>query len=98
MSWIEVVLSKEDLVELNKPIVGEGGFQDLLRRLQGYIVPNTNSVRIPIEELETLVRYAMSYGQGGWQGRLTSLVESIREITTTVLSGVGSPSSDERTE
>jgi hypothetical protein len=88
MNTINLVLSDEDLAELKKPVIGQGGFQDLLRRLQGYIVLDSDKIEIPISELETLTRYADSYGKGGFQGRLKSLADAIMEIKDAVLSGI----------
>jgi|BioPla2DNA2_1021312.scaffolds.fasta_scaffold42515_3 hypothetical protein len=88
MNTINIVLSDEDLAGLKKTVVGQGGFQDLLRRLKGYVVPDSSKIEIPISELEPIVRYVELYGQGGFQERLKPLVDPIREIERAVLSGM----------
>lgn len=52
---------------LRKPVRGQGGFQSLLRRLQGQL--HGRLLTVTAADYEKLVRYSTAYGGGGWQGR-----------------------------
>lgn len=67
-----VVLTDEDLVFFSRPVNGKGGMQSLLRALQKH---RSGRVQYLTQLLaERVKRYAMKYGDGGWQRRLLRLV------------------------
>jgi hypothetical protein len=76
---IAVDLSELEMEALHRPVVGSGGFQSLLRRLQGNLLGRT--LLIDLDDVERVLRYASQYGEGGFQGRLrTALVRDITKI------------------
>jgi len=69
----------EDVVErLSRPIVGEGGFQGILRLLRDRTEDGTLSVAVG--EAQRIVRYVDDYGGGGFQQRLRPLADSLRTL------------------
>ncbi|MCW8137960.1 MAG: hypothetical protein KIT58_03555 [Planctomycetota bacterium] len=76
-------LSDEDLEILSRAVVGEGGFQTLLRRLQGSITGR--ELIVDEDTLAMMSRYAESYGVGGWQERLRRLVDGMTVVTPGVM-------------
>lgn len=76
-------LSDDDLEVLSRPVVGEGGFQTLLRRLQASITGR--ELIVDEETLSMMSRYAESYGDGGWQERLRRLVCGMTIFTPGVM-------------
>lgn len=64
-----ITLTGDDVRAMNRRIEGDGGFQCLLRDLQGQMVGRY--IYINSEVLaERVVRYAYDYGDGGWQARM----------------------------
>lgn len=77
MSYRLVIsLSPEAAEAMGKTVSGQGGFQDLLRKMQRQMTGN--ELTVYSEDLERLVRYIRAYGQGGWQDRLAEVVEDLR--------------------
>ncbi len=74
-----ITLSMAAADRLRKPVVGEGGFQSLLRRLQRCLHGNTLVITDP-DLIERMNRYRADYGSGGWQGRLGLLGERQGEL------------------
>ena len=63
-------LSSSELGALLRPVIGEGGFQILLRKLQQQVDPRTRILRIASDDHEKMIRYKAEYGPGGFQGRI----------------------------
>lgn len=63
---------------LRRPVNGSGGFQNLLRELQERISGDNTLVLTP-DLVAKIARYVQSYGQGGFQGRLDTV---LAELTT----------------
>ena len=55
---------------LEKPIVGRGGFQNLMARLQNGFDKGRNTVTMSEEDQKRIVKAIDKCGQGGWQDRL----------------------------
>ncbi len=68
-----VKLTDGEVDELNLPVVGEGGFQSLLLRLQEKLDPTTNELELDDGDLEAIPRYAFDYGGGGFEQRLVKI-------------------------
>ena len=68
----EITLEPQDVELLLRPVVGKGGWQTLLRRLQKQIDGRT--LRLDERDTATLLKYILSYGSGGWQDRLAVAV------------------------
>lgn len=68
----EITLEPHDVELLLRPVVGRGGWQSLLRRLQKNIDGRT--LRLDERDTATLLKYILSYGSGGWQDRLAGAV------------------------
>lgn len=81
--YLRVALTADEAERLNIPISAEqqGGFQNLLRRLQGDLKRQGAGFLLGIkrEDAERLVRYSANYGGGGWQGRIRPVVEKVQQ-------------------
>jgi len=64
---------------------GNGGWQNLLVKLQTQLNINTLQIDVDDADLEKIPRYAFDYGNGGWEGRLKGIFE--RHLGT----GLGRP-------
>lgn len=74
---IVVDLTDQELEWIQRPVKGQGGFQSLMRRIQGQL--NGNRLIMPRAEGERLVRYAGDYKQGGFQDRIKTIADRIQE-------------------
>ena len=68
---MQIRLTSDDLDLLMRPVIGRGGWQAFLRKLQrqtreGVLTLNT-------QDSHRLIRYILSYGSGGWQDRLAGI-------------------------
>ncbi len=52
---------------------GSGGFQSLLRKLNNQLDAATGRLILEAADAERVLRYALGYGNGGWEARLTSV-------------------------
>lgn len=84
MTTIRIELGADALAALRKPIVGEGGFQSLLRTLQAQVA-DANVLVLTPDLTERIARYVHDYGQGGFQGRLESVLEELRKLARALL-------------
>lgn len=77
MQAVEILLDDDFVERINRPVNGQGGFQDLLRLLQNGLSGNT--LIIDSEEVaERILRYADQYGEGGFENRLRGIADQIR--------------------
>jgi hypothetical protein len=72
-----IELSHDELDYLNKPVNGQGGFQDLLRSLGAQRQGNQQS--FTSAQAERVLRYSSKYGQGGFEDRLLTFVEKVAD-------------------
>jgi hypothetical protein len=84
VTTIRIELGADALAALRKPIVGEGGFQSLLRTLQAQVA-DANVLVLTPDLTERIARYVHDYGQGGFQGRLESVLEELRKLARALL-------------
>jgi hypothetical protein len=63
-------LNADVVAELDRPVVGVGGFQTFLRRLQEQLNHATREIKLSDDDLTNIAHYAFDYQQGGWQERL----------------------------
>lgn len=76
MVTVTIELPDDALEALRRPVVGQGGFQSLLRELQDRV--GTGSVLTLTPDLiARIVRYVQDYGQGGFQGRLDTVLAEL---------------------
>ncbi|MCF6096377.1 hypothetical protein L1766_05060 [Thermovorax subterraneus] len=73
-------LSPEDIESIVKEVSGQGGFQDLLRKLQKQYSVENRSIYLEHSDIERMIRYSKEYGEGGFQNRIKKLIEKIRII------------------
>jgi hypothetical protein len=66
-----VVLTDDELGRLLKPVMGVGGWQGLLRKLQRQL--QAPVLTLTPQDRVRIRRYRDKYGSGGWQGRLRFL-------------------------
>jgi hypothetical protein len=69
---VSIALSATTATTLRKPIRGHGGFQSLLRRLQGQL--DGRHLDVSPADVERLRRYSAAYGGGGFQRRTKGAV------------------------
>ena len=73
---IVVELTRDQVDYINRPLRGQGGYQSFLSHLQDNL--SGNLLRLTRADCEKIVRYATQYGEGGFQGRLRSIVDLAR--------------------
>lgn len=77
---ILIQIDHETAERIRKPIIGVGGFQDLLKLLQDHL--KGQALEIPgLDVGRRIVRYARQYGRGGFEGRLEKIADEIEERT-----------------
>ena len=76
MVTVTIELSDDALEALRRPVRGEGGFQSLLRSFQDRIGTGSALTLTP-DLIERIVRYVQDYGQGGFQGRLDTVLAEL---------------------
>jgi hypothetical protein len=69
-----LVLNEAEIEILLKPVRGQGGFQNLMRRLQNQYRHGTQELRLEDEDIEDIQRYAFDYEQGGWEDDLKAML------------------------
>ena len=67
---VRITLSTAAKRALAKPAVWRGGYQTLLRHLQGQIQDGV--LTASPADVERMLRYVLSYGSGGFQQRLAA--------------------------
>lgn len=65
-----------------RPVVGQGGFQSLLRSLQGSYDRKTRTVTLSADQIEKINRYTKQYGQGGFEDRLDGIRRNLPRLLT----------------
>lgn len=75
---VRIDLSAAAVQALQKPVVGQGGFQSLLRQLQGQV--DKGALTLTPALITKIVRYVREYGQGGFQGRLDTVLEELQSL------------------
>lgn len=73
---VSITLDVESAIR--KPIEGQGGFQDLLRKLQGQLNVDSSVLAVTDEDIERIVRYK-TYEPGGFEERLAPVLELLRQ-------------------
>ena len=78
MITIRFTLGPKALEALGRAVVGRGGFQTLLRQLQASV--QGRDLTLTPEQVAKVVRYVQEYGQGGFQGRLDTVLIELRKL------------------
>ena len=78
MVRLAFTLSPDAVGALSRPVVGQGGFQSLLRQIQALLVGN--ELTLTPELIDKLVRYVQDYGGGAFQGRLDTILDELRTL------------------
>jgi hypothetical protein len=79
MFTVTFKLPPEAAEALARPVVGQGGFQSLLRQLQSLL--KDGDLTLTPELIAKMVRYVQDYGQGGFQGRLDTVLEELKKLS-----------------
>lgn len=74
-----VQVTESDFAALDRPVRGEGGFQNLLRRIRAGYDPATGTLEISAPDAKRVMRYSADYGGGGFQERLGPLVATLAQ-------------------
>jgi hypothetical protein len=96
MVRVEIELTPDEVALVQKGLSGDGGYQRILTRMQGWLQPGTNRILVPLNELDNVVRYAFDYGKGGFQSRMCSVAEGIRALVGSVVSGLAKRCENDR--
>jgi hypothetical protein len=78
MVTVTIQLIGAEAEALRRPIHGQGGFQGLLRSLQDKLDGTKLSLRLT--DIRQINRYVGSYGPGGFQERLTGVLQGLRRL------------------
>ncbi len=73
-------INPEDIEPILQLQAGQGGFQDLLSKINGQYSEQTQVLSLYQEDIERLYRYTEKYGSGGFQNRIKPLLEKINHI------------------
>ena len=73
-------LSEAEAAALLRPVVGQGGFQSLLRGLQKGYDRKSRTVTLTDDQIEKINRYTMDYGQGGFEDRLDGIRRNLPRL------------------
>lgn len=76
----QVKLNEDESERLMRPVVGEGGFQSLLRALQDNFDPSTGFLILDENQIERIVRYTNEYGWGGFEGRIDGVRRNLPNL------------------
>lgn len=75
---LTVRLTAEELEKISRPVIGQGGMQSLLRKLQTQL--EGDRLSMTADQVEQIVRYAQNYGSGGFQERLQGVLMEIKRL------------------
>lgn len=89
-------LNPDDMEPLMKEVKGQGGYQSFIKKLQRQYSPKEKLIVLENSDLEKIPRYVSNYGQGGFQDRLSALMQKIQDIQHELKDVIGSY--DESTE
>lgn len=67
-------LNKDEIAELDREVNGVGGFQDLLRDLQGRVNHAVGTIKLTEDDLVHIPHVAFDYKQGGFEERLMKIL------------------------
>jgi len=76
---ITIQLTPKEADPIRKTVKGSGGMEDLLRRLQSKLKED-NTISFSSDDIEKILRYGLTYGQGGFENRLIGLAMTLRRI------------------
>ncbi len=68
---MKIQLSDGDVEQLMRPVRGQGGWQSLVRRLQGQV--DGNVIDLSERDQQNILHDLLSYGTGGWQDRIAGV-------------------------
>jgi hypothetical protein len=72
-----VQLAADEAAGLRGLAPGEGGFENLIRKLKENL-SRENVLTLSGEDVERIVSYSLDYGSGGWQSMLRPLLPALR--------------------
>jgi hypothetical protein len=76
---ITIELSSEEADPLRIPAKGEGGWQNLVRKLKSNLTQE-NRITLTSKDVERILRYHYLYGQGGFQNQLDGIAVKLKRI------------------
>jgi len=79
LNSITIELSPEEADPLRIPINGDGGWQNLVRKLKSNLTQE-NKITLTPKDIERILRYNYLYGQGGFQNQLDGIAVKLRRI------------------
>ena len=75
---MDLELTPHALARLLRPVNGQGGFQQLLRKLQSQL--NGSVLTLDDDDIEKLDRYSHTYGLGGFQDRTRPSSTEVQQV------------------
>jgi hypothetical protein len=76
---ITIELSPEEADPLRIPVKGNGGWQNLVRKLNTNLTQE-NKITLTPKDIERILRYNYLYGQGGFQNQLDGIAVKLKRI------------------
>ena len=76
---LTIQLSPDEANRLRLPVNGQGGMQSLLRGLRRGLSEN-GVLSVTPDQIERIVRYAQSYGEGGFQSRFQGILREVKRL------------------
>jgi site-specific DNA-methyltransferase (adenine-specific) len=73
-------LDPTEMEPLTREVNGTGGYQSFIRKLQRQYSPKEGQIILDIEDIQRMPRYVTKYGQGGFQDRLSFLMNKLEDI------------------
>jgi hypothetical protein len=73
-------LTQQEAEALMRPVMGQGGFQSLLRGLQKSFDKNCGVVTLDGDQIEKINRYTQEYGAGGFEDRLDGVRRNLPKL------------------
>lgn len=73
-------LTTSEASALMRPVLGQGGFQSLLRGLQKSYDSTTRVVTLTGDQVEKINRYSQDYGAGGFEDRLDGVRRNLPNL------------------
>jgi hypothetical protein len=78
---LSIKLTPEEIRLLQKPVIGRGGHQSFLRRIQTKL--HGNILKLEPYDVDMMIRYAQNYGEGGFQGRYRAVLNALKRMGVT---------------
>ncbi len=77
---VVIGLTDDEVGLLSRSVNGRGGFESLLRKLQGQM-QSTGHLELDVSDVKKIVQYTYKYGSGGFEGRTGAVLAALRRLS-----------------